>query len=617
MSEAPFHSIPESSQVKEYQDALLQALKVAHSYDGTESSYENVSEEFIAFEEKIRSFNLVPEGSIQDQEVRAFEQFLHRDHRIGEPPNISTLLDIAATSEGINRAIHASLVSETGTRETAEDLPLFVRRINGIILPPDNHPTLQQGEGVFEPARFQERLLELTQLLLREEVFLDDYIVSIGTLSPSQMREVSYAVVEIPRINRTVLVCDQIGEATFVIHGIGDPKRFLSFTKDELQESLGPAVKRIVRHSDQQWHSDLGIFLFTEDAWGEYKEKYGEGLGERSQGKRQKFDVRKMTEIRDAILESEFNTPEKWVKMSQKQANAFYLPLFGDIHLNAMCRPFGIEGNPISSTLLRLQFGRRIFGDDPIIMNAIENQTITIEKIRVAVLKSEFNTPERWIRMNAKQAAVFHLPVGNLSTGGIGFTAIAVCCGIEGSPMSNTLVHLKIGAILFYNDPNIIKAIENQSTTIEDIQDAVSQSEFNTPTKWINMKQKEASAFKLPSLGNIGFRKIASIVGIKSDINLKIHQLEVGREIFNNSQEILLAIKNLASKNEALKDITREKVIDAILHSEYANPAVLLNMTIAELSRVKLEPLGGIGLKAIVHHCGIPGDPFAERERCY
>ena len=48
----------------------------------------------------------------------------------------------------------------------------------------------------------------------------------------------SYVILEIPRINKQILVCDQIGEATFVMRNIVSRDNFYNQSKDDLQDNF-------------------------------------------------------------------------------------------------------------------------------------------------------------------------------------------------------------------------------------------------------------------------------------------------------------------------------------------------------------------------------------------
>ncbi len=359
--------ITDIPEIQEYRDLVSRAHTAARAYDGTQTSYEKMMRLFIQLEEKAASLRFTPKHSIQKQE-QITADILSSVISPEQKTDISALLTIAAESaaHSVRRAIHAPLTPERlAVPEITPQSPLLVQHINGSILPPDpNQSGPIHGEGVFEPARFEERIIELTRLLETQEIFLNDYIVTIGTVKASQMREVSYAVIEIPRINRTVLVCDQIGEATFVVYGIGDPRRFLAMTKEELLNHPSIQARRLIRRTPEQWHSDLGILLFTEQAWQEGRMPDQALRTHIPNERRPSLDVRKIVQVRDAILQSSYPTPQSWITMTSEQVRSFKL-FEGRVGLGAIATTLGVEENPLGQKRARLEIAQKVFGEDP------------------------------------------------------------------------------------------------------------------------------------------------------------------------------------------------------------------------------------------------------------
>ncbi|MBI4272371.1 hypothetical protein HY621_00780 [Candidatus Uhrbacteria bacterium] len=335
--------------VQEYRDLYARALNAVQVYNGTEDSYNSVTEILISLEQKTRSFQLAPSLSIPKQDQITADIFLPYS-KDSQADIIGNLLDIAAAADSVRRVIQEAL--REGGQET-ESSPLYVRRVEGVILPPADHPTVLPGEGDFEPARFEERLFELTRILAREKIFLDDCMVAIGLVMRTQMRRVSYALVEIPRINRAVLVCDQVGEATFVVHGLRDPDRYLSLEKEHLKND--PTVRRIVRRTPQQWHSDLGIYLFTEEAWQAAAQNALLPAPPIQSTPRQKIDVRLFANIRAAVLHSPYHTVDVWMRMTGKEARGIVFESLGGMNLFDIAKSCGVHGNPMNDRLSRLQ----------------------------------------------------------------------------------------------------------------------------------------------------------------------------------------------------------------------------------------------------------------------
>ena len=91
--------------------------------------------------------------------------------------------------------------------------------------------------------RFENRLNQILVLLNREGVTTDDVKMYDGVVSPNMMRQRSYRLVQIPRLNREILVCDQIGEASFVGNGQRGPLFWATYRKEFLE--MQPDVSRV------------------------------------------------------------------------------------------------------------------------------------------------------------------------------------------------------------------------------------------------------------------------------------------------------------------------------------------------------------------------------------
>ena len=125
-----------------------------------------------------------------------------------------------------------------------------VRTKDQVIVPPDAHlqPIVPgNGEGIKE----KELIPRLKTLLF---ILKEDYEIELGDpeqvriaqgkTTDEMMRDEPYYSVEVPSLNRTVLVCDEEGNATFVIdtkrlQELGIPTgQLLSMTKDELNAAI-------------------------------------------------------------------------------------------------------------------------------------------------------------------------------------------------------------------------------------------------------------------------------------------------------------------------------------------------------------------------------------------
>ena len=87
------------------------------------------------------------------------------------------------------------------------------------------------------------------QVLLEMGIELKRENFSEGqTIREDTMRTENYKRIVIPSLNKTILVCDPIGNATFVIHTAEDPDRYSAMKKEELME-----LARVGKVTFLQW----------------------------------------------------------------------------------------------------------------------------------------------------------------------------------------------------------------------------------------------------------------------------------------------------------------------------------------------------------------------------
>lgn len=117
------------------------------------------------------------------------------------------------------------------------------------LVPADKHRVqrIAPGAGSFKP---KERIPKTKMLLLLLETEFDDIDVEglpdfpAGECDKNGLRRTSYRLVQIPELERTVLVCDEAGNTTFVFDqakcdGLGiAPDDIYGYTKDELKELI-------------------------------------------------------------------------------------------------------------------------------------------------------------------------------------------------------------------------------------------------------------------------------------------------------------------------------------------------------------------------------------------
>jgi hypothetical protein len=97
-----------------------------------------------------------------------------------------------------------------------------IQAITGCLVPSDPiHAPLKAGGGEHKfQFRFASCMRELAFALLHMGIFADDLLIYDGIILPGMMRRRPYRVIDIPRINKQIAVCDQIGQPIFVAQTI-------------------------------------------------------------------------------------------------------------------------------------------------------------------------------------------------------------------------------------------------------------------------------------------------------------------------------------------------------------------------------------------------------------
>lgn len=126
-----------------------------------------------------------------------------------DPDYINSILDfISSKTEEINK-----LDEQVSRMKHTRDQTIIPAKKHNVAIKP--------GDGSFEK-RFEPRLNTVLFLLSNkfgidlDAADPDQIRLSDGPLDKDSMRDVSYNVIELPSMDRTILVCDQVGYATYV-----------------------------------------------------------------------------------------------------------------------------------------------------------------------------------------------------------------------------------------------------------------------------------------------------------------------------------------------------------------------------------------------------------------
>lgn len=171
-----------------------------------------------------------------------------------DPDTVELTLDHIANVAESTRRLDAFIMKKT-------------KLVDRVLVPPDSDKTkeITPGDGSFEKPK--ERIPKLKTLLLLLETEFDIDIETLpdfseGSIDPSMMRSTSYKLVQIPDLERTVLICDEVGNTTFVFDQTKcdelaiSPLDLYELTKDQQRElirqhELGVQINYSKQYVDQ------------------------------------------------------------------------------------------------------------------------------------------------------------------------------------------------------------------------------------------------------------------------------------------------------------------------------------------------------------------------------
>ena len=136
--------------------------------------------------------------------------------------------------------------------EKLKELGIKYIKTDKMILPPDpEYRRIQTGSGKWwkEPWPDYDRIGRLVWLLKNICVYTTDYTVIVWTNTENAMRRESYVMFQIPKLNKTILVNNCYGEATFIYDGILEYDDVVAYSKKDLSSQL---TKIIFSHSKKE-----------------------------------------------------------------------------------------------------------------------------------------------------------------------------------------------------------------------------------------------------------------------------------------------------------------------------------------------------------------------------
>jgi hypothetical protein len=132
-------------------------------------------------------------------------------------------------------------VLQKGKRQAT---PTTVQHVKSVLTPPGEGPGISSGSGNgIEDPQYRERLTTL--LLLLTDLGIDtkeegNVILQIGSVTPNMMRQLSYVSVYVPKLQKLIELCNEVGNRSFVwrVEDEGCVEKYGAMTKDEKETYL-------------------------------------------------------------------------------------------------------------------------------------------------------------------------------------------------------------------------------------------------------------------------------------------------------------------------------------------------------------------------------------------
>ena len=364
-----YRELKKHPEAKDYRDALAKAIRIARKYNGSEVAYHELFSALETVEEGILTSPSLEEKTPANLDIEAATTFVPI-----HPREINDVLAFA--SESMQRIVR------NGLERPDLSESLVINKIEGTLLPP-GHGSIEPGNGgTFEKARFEPRIEEVIEILKKLDLYSDDIILTIGDVSEESMRKVSYVAIDIPRIDRMILVCNQIGQKTFVIRGRVPVETLLHTEKEDLEFAFPNRVTPIVRKG--AWGERLSHAL-THEMNGEQKER------------KAKIDVRSYDRgtLLAAILEK-YPASAQWMSEYRKEKKqGKFVSVLGR-GMRFIATRFGLTGD-MKTIEQYIQLGQIIYGEkDPVLQQEILRfQERTPEEWRLAIVE-KYPTFAKW-----------------------------------------------------------------------------------------------------------------------------------------------------------------------------------------------------------------------------
>ena len=619
----------EASFEQEHRALAVLAIKAARNFSGTESSSDLLLYQLIWLEKWIQQNTStaanVPQVSLDQVEGRSVGSK-------NQIPDIDSILDLAMSRFSKSLRLDGKNNGADKTTSSADDsiefdpkehqldamlsrLTVCHQKVSAVILPPSASAGIlasssDEPEKV-EPARYQPRLQYLIEAFLQSGIYLDDLIITTGELGPNQMRKLSYALVEIPKIGVEILVCNQKDEATFVSTRPLGIDFYTANTKADLEKHTD-IISRIVFNNKSDWLDQILSIVSTREI-------------------KEKVDVKNVVELRELVrtrisCEDFLAMPTaKTIEGETKNPRSEFK--LGNLGLQAISSAMRVKGRVCGNNLAFYEFAAAIWGEGhSAVAEKLQherlknNPQLLIEAIKAEVSCEDFLA----IPSNKNIDGQVTRPREEFRFKGLGIQAISSALGVEGNVHSNNRVFYELAAAIWGKEHSAIiqkldaeKSEGNPQLLIEAIKAEVLCEEFLAMlTSKIIAGQRfyPRQDFKIKGLGLQAISSTLSVGGDVYGTNLAFYELAAA---IWGEQHPALAEK---LKTERLRE--DPQLLIETIKAEFSCEDFLAIPRSRAIGGQRSHPrqdfkLKGLGLKAISSALGLDGRNVTGNNKAY
>ncbi len=568
-----------------YRQTLANAVKAARSYDGTEASHDKLFNQLFELEQVIGHEN------VKNSDFKTFEIRLLERNRVKTDLTIDKILDLA------DKSLRRHLTQNPDEDAVSDDVESRVLTIDlpSEILPPQSGVVVKEGDRhKFEPRKQVPRLNYLLELLNHNNVFLDDIVIYRGANTKRTIRQSDYVLIEIPRLGKSILLSDDIGEATFVVHKKVVPAEFLGLHKDELM-TKHPDTSYITFRGKEIWSKQMHEAIFGNHDPAEIN------LG-------RKVDVRSREVVRDYIRAT--YTPSEFMSLSHEARREFS---FGGKKMSAIAHLFGCSEAVLSSYHELYELAAAIWSEDnPEIKGKLEESRKqkdlqkkmgeNVEAWRSAI-KEQFPDGEKLFNLSKNR-------LKDVNIAGRGVIGLARIFGITESPLDNKAALLEFVKRVYGKN----EAFERHESKLKSLQERRSELSLGKEY-WIGLIKtkfssgeaffKEANKIKDSfRISGASLHSLGTVFGVPGYMTTSYAVGLLTRAIFgDNDPWVKNVFSGIAKNHEFEKEMGRDTAAwSEMVRSQYPDAAKFLNMTPREWRQVRI---GNKGLTAVASILGV------------